>query len=83
MNATYKAYLRRTRQTPAMRLTDAINQCVTPENAAAYAATTDQLVFCSNLLDEVDVRSTLTTDEGERNALRLERKLDKLAATAP
>ena len=78
MNQSYKAYLRRTRQTPAMKLTDAINRLVTLENARAYAATSEQSIFLCDLLAGADVRSTLTTDEGERNVRRLERKLDKL-----
>ena len=81
MNKQYKDYLRRTRQTPAMRLTDAINRCATPENAARWASETDKLVLCSVLLAGQDVRSTLTTDEGERNCLRLENKLAKISAS--
>ena len=77
-NKAYNDYLRRTRQTPSMLLTDAINRLATPENAAAWDAETDKLVFCQNLLYSEGVRASLTTDEGERNCLRLERKLEKL-----
>ena len=78
MNKARNDYLRRTRQTYAMILTDTLNKLATLENARAYEQETDQLVFCQNLLEGADIRASLTTDEGERNCLRLERKLLKL-----
>ena len=55
---------------PSRRLTRLINSLVTEANVQEYARVTDKLVFCADLLG-----ATLTTDSGERTALRLENKL--------
>mgnify|MGYP003139734689 CR=1 FL=1 len=78
MNKAFQEYRRRTRQTPAMKTTDGINRAATIENGRKWADVEDKLALCSDLLLMQDVRATLTTDEGERNCLRLERKLEKL-----
>jgi len=78
MNKALKEHHRQTRQTPAMKTTDGINRAATAENARRWADVEDKLALCSDLLLMQDVRATLTTDEGERNCLRLERKLEKL-----
>lgn len=77
MNRTLQEYRRRNRQTPAMKTTDGINRAATIENAREWTDVENKLVFCSDLLAAQDVRATLTTDEGERNCLRLERKLER------
>ena len=75
MNSALKAYRQRTRQTPAMKLTDRINAEVTHANIEAFNATVDQLVFCADALGV-----SLQSDSGERAAIRLENKLTRAAA---
>lgn len=72
-NTALAAYLKRTRQTASQKLTDKINAAATPENAADWAAQTDQMVFAAELIG-----ATLTTDDGEANTIRLENKLARL-----
>ncbi len=71
-NPAYAAYLRRTRQTPAMKLTDEINRLATPKNAARYAELQDQWVFCADLL------GLGMTPSHEAAIQRLENKLIRL-----
>ena len=73
MNAALKAYRQRNRQTAAMQLTDRINAAATKENAQRYSNTIDQLAFCADLLGV-----SLTSDNGERAATRLENKLIRM-----
>ena len=74
MNEALKAYRRKNRQTPAMRLTDEINAQVTPQNAEAFNNTIDQLTFCADCLGV-----SLQSFSGERAAIRLENKLTQAA----
>jgi len=72
-NTRLADYRKRNRLTPAKKLTATINRLATEANAKAYAAVTDKLVFCADLLGV-----SLSSDNGERAATRLENKLVKI-----
>lgn len=60
------------------QITAIINRAATLENAKRWDNTQDKLVLCSDILTGADIRAGLTTDEGEKNCIRLENKLARI-----